>query len=106
MADLNRVLQVLKENKVDDKAIGKFIIGLNNMLAQQLEIEVVTTLGEKDFEKVNKLPEAQAHAEIVKRYKEITGMPIEQKSQEILDGFVTGFLTEYRQGKPPGKKGK
>ncbi len=106
MADLNRVLQVLKENNVDDKAIGQFVTGLNNMLAQQLEIEIVTTLGEKDFEKLNKLPETQAHAEIVKRYKEITSVPIEQKSQEILNGFVTGFLTEYRQGKPPRKEGK
>lgn len=106
MADLNRVIQVLKENGVDEKSIGQFVVSLNNMLAQQIEMEIVSTLGEKDFEELNKLEEAEAHAEISRRYKEATGVAIEQKTEEILDGFVTGFLTEYQRGKLQEKKGQ
>lgn len=104
MAELNRVIQVLKENNVDEKAIGNFVVSLNNMLAQQIEMEIVATLGEADFEELNKLEEAKAHTEISRRYKEATGASIEQKTNEILDGFVTGFLTEYQRGKLQQKK--
>lgn len=99
MADINRIIQVLKENKVDDKAASQFIADLNNMIAQQVEMEIVSTLGEADFKNLNELGEAQAHTEISQRYKAATGVSIQQKSDELLDGFVSGFLTEYQREK-------
>lgn len=105
MADLNRVIEILKENKVDEAAIGQFVVSLNNMLAQQIEMEIVSTLGEKDFKALNELEEKEAHKEISRRYKIATGVTMEQKTQEILDGFVTGFLSEYHRGKLQEKKG-
>ena len=104
MADLNRVVQILKDNKVEDKDIAAFITNLNNIMAQQIEIELISTLGEKDFEELNKMSEATAHEEISKRYKEISGNSIEQKSDQMLDGFVSGFLTEYQREKLKEKK--
>ena len=103
MADLDKVVNVLKEKNVPDKDIGQFIVGLNNMLAQQIEIEIVAALGEKDFEELNTLDEKTAHAEISRRYKEITGGSIEQKTDQMLDGFVSGFLAEYEREKLQGK---
>ena len=104
MADLNRVVQILKENKVEEKDIAAFITNLNNVMAQQIEIELISTLGEDDFAKLNKMDEATAHVEISKRYQEISGNSIEQKSDQMLDGFVTGFLTEYQRQKLKEKK--
>jgi len=104
MADLNRVVQILKENKVEDKDIAAFITNLNNVMAQQIEIELISTLGEDDFAKLNKMDEATAHTEISKRYQEISGNSIEQKSDQMLDGFVSGFLTEYQRQKLKEKK--
>jgi len=104
MADLDKVVAVLKENKVDDKAIGEFIVNLNNLLAQQIEIELVAALGEADYANLNKMDERKAHAEISRRYKEITGASIEQKMDQMLDGFVSGFLAEYEKEKLQGKK--
>jgi len=104
MADLNRVVQILKENKVEDQAIAEFITNLNNVMAQQIEIELISTLGEADFAQLNKMDETTAHAQISKRYKEISGNSIEQKSDQMLDGFVSGFLTEYQRQKLKEKK--
>jgi hypothetical protein len=104
MADISKVIQTLKDEKVDEKSITDFVVSANNMLAQQIQIEIVTTLGETDFERLNAMNESTAHGEISKRYKEITGKSIEQKSDEMLDGFVTGFLTEYQKQKLQGKK--
>lgn len=104
MADLDKVAAVLKENNVDDKAIGEFIVNLNNTLAQQIEIEIVAALGEVDFAQLNNLDEKSAHAEISRRYKEVTGSSIEQKMDRMLDGFVSGFLAEYEREKLAGKR--
>ena len=104
MADLTGVVKTLREEKVDEKAIADFVVSVNNIHAQQIQIELSTTLGEKDLARLNSMDEATAHTEISKRYKEITGTSIEQKSNEIIDGFVTGFLSEYQKQKLQGKK--
>jgi|SRR3989344_7703298 len=103
MADLDKVVNVLKENNVDEKSIGEFIVNLNNTLAQQIEIEIVAALGEEDYAKLNTMDEKTAHEEISRRYKEITGASIEQKMDQMLDGFVSGFLAEYEREKLRGK---
>ena len=104
MADLTGVVKTLREEKVDEKTIADFVVSVNNTHAQQIQIELATTLGEKDLAILNSMDEATAHKEISKRYKEITGTSIEQKSNEILDGFVTGFLSEYQKQKLQGKR--
>ncbi len=105
MENLDKVVKILQENKVDDKAIGEFIVNLNNTFAQQIEIELVSALGNADYAALNKMDEKTAHAEISRRYKEITGASIEQKMDQILDGFVSGFLAEYEKEKLQGKRG-
>ena len=104
MADIDKIIKTLKDEQVDEKSIAKFISGINNLLAQQIQMEVVATLGEADFAELDKMNETDAHTEIARRYKEITGRSIEQKSDEVLDGFVTGFLSEYQKQKLAEKK--
>lgn len=104
MADIDKIIKTLKDEQVDEKSIAQFISGINNLLAQQVQVEVIATLGETDFAKLDKMNEADAHVEIARRYKEITGRSIEQKSDEMLDGFVTGFLSEYHKQKLAEKK--
>lgn len=104
MANFEQIVKVLKENKVEDKEIKDLIVNLNNTFAQQIEIEIVATLGEKDFADLNKLGEKTAHAEISRRYKEITGSSIEQKMAQMMDGFISGFLADFEKQKLQGKK--
>lgn len=104
MADLNKVIKALKEKNVADKAIGEFVIDLSNMLATQVQLDIVSVLEEKDFAEIDKMENSQAQVEIGRRYKEKTGTSLEQKSDEILDGFVSGFLTEYQRQKLKEKK--
>ena len=104
MADLNKVIKTLKEKNVADKAIGEFVIDLSNMLATQVQLDIVSVLEEKDFAEIDKMENSKAQVEIGRRYKEKTGTSLEQKSDEILDGFVTGFLTEYQREKLKEKK--
>lgn len=104
MAELDKVVKVLKAQNVPDKDIGQFIVGLNNMIAQQVEMEIVGALGEKDFADLNKMDEKTAHVEISRRYKEITGDSIEQKTDQMIDGFVSTFLAEIEKEKLKEKK--
>ena len=104
MADIDKIIKTLKDEQVDDKSSAQFISGINNFLAQQVQVAVIATLGETDFARLDKMNETDAHVEIARRYKEITGTSIEQKSNEILDGFVTGFLSEYHKQKLQGKR--
>ncbi|OGY25307.1 MAG: hypothetical protein A2Z11_03035 [Candidatus Woykebacteria bacterium RBG_16_43_9] len=100
MADLERVIKVLQENNVEDKAIGTFIENLNNLLAQKIQVELASVLdSDEEMSRLDKLPEDQMQGELAALYKEKTGKDIAVVSQEILDGFVTGFLTQYHKQK-------
>ncbi|HEX9916870.1 MAG TPA: hypothetical protein VGB16_03955 [candidate division Zixibacteria bacterium] len=105
MADLEKVINILKENKVEDKVIATFIEGLNNLLAQKIQVELISVLdNEKDIARLNELPQDQMTEELAKVYKAKAGKDIAIVSQEILDGFVTGFLTQYHKQKLEEKK--
>lgn len=97
VADLSRVVQTLKENNVEDQHIAEFIKELSILIGQQIEIELTSALRERDFAELNEMDEDTAHKEISKRYKEITGTSIEQKSDQLVDAFVCRFLTEYQR---------
>jgi hypothetical protein len=100
MADLEKVVKILQENNVDDKAIATFIENLNNLLAQKIQVELISVLDEeKEMARLNSLPEDQMQDQLAQLYKEKTGKDISVVSQEIIDGFVTGFLTEYHKQK-------
>lgn len=107
MADLPKVIKILQENGVGDEAITTFIADLNNMLAQKLQVELVSVLDdEQEMARLDKLPEDEMKAEMARIYKEKTGKDIGEVSEEILDGFVTGFLTEYHKQKLEEQNGK
>lgn len=105
MANIQKVIEVLKENKVEDKAIAAFIENLNSLQAQKIQTELISVLDdEKDMARINELPEDQMQGELAALYKQKTGKDIGVVSDEILDGFVTGFLTEYHKQKLAEKK--
>lgn len=105
MANIQKVIEVLKENKVEDKAIAAFIENLNSLQAQKIQTELISVLDdEKDMARINELPEDQMQGELAALYKQKTGKDIGIVSDEILDGFVTGFLTEYHKQKLAEKK--
>src|SRR4030067_3570574 len=100
MADLEKIVQILKAEGLKDEAIGVFIVNLNNMLAQKIQVELVSVLDtEEEMARLNDLPEEQMQEELTKLYKDKTGKDIADVSDEVLDGFVTGFLTEYHKQK-------
>lgn len=100
MADLQKVIDVLKENGVEEKDVGIFIENLNNLLAQKIQVELISVIDdEKEMTRLDSLPEDQMQGELAAKYKEKTGKDIADVSQEILDGFVTGFLTQYHKQK-------
>src|SRR3989304_7587859 len=100
MADLERIIKVLQENNGEEKAIGTFIENLNNLLAQKIQVELASVLdSDEEMSRLDKLPEDQMQGELAALYKEKTGKDIAVVSQEILDGFVTGFLTQYHKQK-------
>ena len=105
MANIQKVVEILKENKVAEQAIAVFIENLNNLHAQKIQTELISILDdEKDMARINALPEDQMQGELAALYKQKTGKDIGIVSDEILDGFVTGFLTEYHQQKLAEKK--
>lgn len=105
MADLEKVVKILKDNGVNDEAAKTFIINLNNLLSQKLYVEIATVLDdEAEMARLDKLPPAQMQEEIAALYKQKTGKDVAIVSEEILDGFVTGFLTEYHKQKLAGNK--
>lgn len=105
MADLEKVIKVLQENNVEDQAIGTFIEDLNNLLAQKIQVELVSVLdNDEEMARIDKLPPDQMQGELAAVYKEKTGKDIATVSEEILDGFVTGFLTEYHKQKLHGQE--
>lgn len=105
MADLEKVVKILKDNGVNDEAAKTFIINLNNLLSQKLYVEIATVLDdEAEMARLDKLPPSQMQEEIAALYKQKTGKDVAIVSEEILDGFVTGFLTEYHKQKLAGKK--
>ncbi len=105
MANIQKVIEVLKENKVEDKAIAAFIENLNSLQAQKIQAELISVLDdEKDMARLNDLPEDQMRGELAALYKQKTGKDIGIVSDEILDGFVTGFLTEYHKQKLAEKR--
>ena len=103
MADLNKVIQILKENKVEDEDIGKFILDLNNMVSEKVYIELVGVLDEKDFAEINDMTEDKGKEEVHRRFQEKTGKSVDDLTVDVVDGFVTGFLTEYHKQKLSGK---
>ena len=106
MSNLQKVVEILKENKVEDRAIAVFIENLNNLHAQKIQTELISVLDdEKDMARINALPEDQMQGELAALYKKKTGKDIGVLSDEILDGFVTGFLTQYHKQKLADKKG-
>ena len=105
MADLEKVVKILKDNGVNDEAAKTFIINLNNLLSQKLYVEIATVLDdEAEMARLDKLPPPQMQEEIAALYKQKTGKDVAIVSEEILDGFVTGFLTEYHKQKLAGNK--
>lgn len=105
MANLEKVIKVLQENGANDEEAKNFVIKLNNLLSQKLYVELITTINdEKDRERLDKMSENEAHEQMQKLYKEKTGKEFKTVSDEILDGFVTGFLTEYHKQKLAEKK--
>lgn len=100
MADLQKVVQTLKANNVADEAIATFIVNLNNLLAQKIQVELISVLdSDEEMARLDALPEDQMHEQLAAIYKQKTGKDIADVADEILDGFVTGFLTEYHQQK-------
>lgn len=100
MADLQKVVQILKENGVSDEAAATFITDLNNLLAQKIQVELISVLDtEEEMARLNSLPEDQMQEQLAALYKQKTGKDIADVADEILDGFVTGFLTEYHKQK-------
>lgn len=100
MADLQKVVQTLKDNNVTDEAIATFIVDLNNLLAQKIQVELISILdSEEEMARLNELPEDQIHEHLAALYKQKTGKDIADVADEVLDGFVTGFLTEYHKQK-------
>ncbi|MEX0621512.1 MAG: hypothetical protein WD187_00755 [Candidatus Woykebacteria bacterium] len=105
MADLNKVIKILKENGVKDDDARTFIINLNNLLSQKLYLEVATALNdEKEMSRLNSLPPEEMKVEIAKLYKQKTDKDVAAVSDEMLDSFVTGFLTQYHQQRLSSKK--
>ncbi len=100
MADLGKVIKTLQENNVSEDAIATFVADLNNLLAQKIQVELISVLdNEEEMAKLDKLPEDKMQEELAALYKQKTGKDISVVSDEILDGFVTGFLTEYHKQK-------
>ena len=105
MADLEKVIKVLQENKVADKDIAGFVLELNNSLSAKIYTELISVLeNESEMARLDKLPPDQMQGELAALYKEKTGKDIAVVSEEILDGFVTGFLTEYHKQKLHGQE--
>ena len=105
MADLEKVIKVLQENNVADKDIAGFVLELNNSLSAKIYTELISVLeNESEMARLDKLPPDQMQGELAALYKEKTGKDIAVVSEEILDGFVTGFLTEYHKQKLHGQE--
>jgi len=100
MADLAKVIEILKAEGIKDEDIATFVTDLNNMMAQKIQVELISVLDtEEEMARLNDLPEDQMQEELAALYKAKTGKDIADVSDEILDGFVTGFLTEYHKQK-------
>lgn len=109
MADLAKVIETLKAEGVNDEGVATFITDLNNMMAQKIQVELISVLDtEEEMVRLNELPEEQMQEELAALYKKKTGKDIADVSDEVLDGFVTGFLTEYHKQKleEQGNKGQ
>lgn len=100
MADITKLIKALKDESVDDKSIAEFVSGLQRALSQRVEHEIAAALSEDDFARLNRMDEAQAHAEISRRYREITGCSIEDVSDNLAGELIEGFLADYESGKP------
>ncbi|OGY22062.1 MAG: hypothetical protein A2126_01080 [Candidatus Woykebacteria bacterium GWB1_45_5] len=100
MADLKKVVEILKAEGVNDEGVATFITDLNNMMAQKIQVELISVLdNEEEMARLNELPEEKMNEELATLYKKKTGKDIADVSDEILDGFVTGFLTQYHKQK-------
>jgi len=105
MTELEKVVKILKENDVKDEAIATFVTNLNELLAQKIQVELTSVLeSEEEMARIDKLPPEQIQDELAAVYKQKTGKDIAVVSNEILDGFVTGFLTQYHKQKLEEKK--
>jgi hypothetical protein len=92
MADLQKVIDTLKENNVKDEAIAEFVTDLSTLVAQKVQVELTSVLDtDEEMARLNALPDDEM--------KEKTGRDIVDVTDEIVDGFVTGFLTEYHRQK-------
>ncbi|MEX0616900.1 MAG: hypothetical protein WD231_03780 [Candidatus Woykebacteria bacterium] len=104
MSDLNQVITILRENKVADDEIAQFVVNSNNLIAEKMMVEITMALDERDASEIDKMSDAQGQEEVYKRFREKTGKDIEDVRSEVVDAFVSGFLTKYHQDKLQGKK--
>lgn len=104
MANLGDVTRILKEEGVSDEDIAKFIVNLNNLVAEKMQLEIASVFEEQDAAEIDQMGEDQGIDEVYKRFKEKTGKDVETVRAEVVDGFVTGFLTEYHKQKLREKK--
>ncbi|OGY23140.1 MAG: hypothetical protein A2172_02050 [Candidatus Woykebacteria bacterium RBG_13_40_15] len=100
MADLQKVIDTLKENNVKDEAIAEFVTDLSTLVAQKVQVELTSVLDtDEEMARLDALPDDEMKEQLAALYKEKTGKDIVDVTDEIVDGFVTGFLTEYHKQK-------
>src|SRR4030042_3700848 len=100
MADLQKVIDTLKENNVKDEAIAEFVTDLSTLVAQKVQVELTSVLDtDEEMARLDALPDDEMKEQLAALYKEKTGKDIVDVTDEIVDGFVTGFLTEYHRQK-------
>ncbi|KKQ65792.1 MAG: hypothetical protein US86_C0008G0015 [Candidatus Daviesbacteria bacterium GW2011_GWA2_38_24] len=96
---LDQLIHVLRSKGLNDQQIQEVVVNVNNMTAEQLYNRMFMELTDKDLDYIEKLPEDQIQAEVVKRFKLATNKTPEQLADEMIDTFISGLVQGLEEEK-------
>lgn len=99
MNPLDKVIEILKKEGLNDEQIAKFIENLNNAIAQKVHMELISALTEEDLAEVEKAKDDEVDLTINQLYKERTGQEASDIGDRALEDFIETFLADYERKK-------
>lgn len=99
MNKLDKVIEILKTEGLQEQQIGEFIANLNNTIAQKVHLEIMTTLTDSDLAEVEAAKEDEVNLLIAQLYEQRTGESVEKIGDQALDNFVETFQADYERRK-------